>query len=56
MNEEVRITDEEALSIVVGNEIYMSKTAFSKVSDLPLLIKTLLINGRGIDLNKLIDF
>lgn len=39
----------------VGNEIYMGKTAFSKVSDLPFLIKTLLINGRGIDLNKLKD-
>jgi putative ABC transport system permease protein len=37
----------------VGNEIYMSKTAFSKVSNLPFLIRTLLINGQGLDLNKL---
>lgn len=37
----------------VGNEIYMGKTAFSKVSDLPFLIRTLLINGQGLDLNKL---
>jgi len=31
----------------------MGKTAFSKVSDLPFLIRTLLINGQGLDLNKL---
>lgn len=37
----------------VGNEVYIGKTAFSKVSDLPFLIRTLLINGQGIDLNKL---
>ena len=37
----------------VGNEIYMGKTAFSKVSDLPFLVRTLLINGQGLDLNKL---
>jgi putative ABC transport system permease protein len=37
----------------VGNEIYMGKTAFSKVSNLPFLIRTLLINGQGLDLNKL---
>lgn len=37
----------------VGNEIYMGKTAFSKVSDLPFLIRTLLINRQGLDLNKL---
>lgn len=37
----------------VGNEVYMSKSAFSKVSDLPFLIRTLLINGQELDLNKL---
>ncbi len=37
----------------VGNEIYMGKTAFSKVSDLPFLIRTLLINAQGFDLNKI---
>lgn len=37
----------------VGNEVYIGKTAFSKVSDLPFLVRTLLINGQGFDLNKL---
>ncbi|MDO0825150.1 ABC transporter permease [Desulfosporosinus nitroreducens] len=37
----------------LGNEVYMGKTAFSKVSDLPFLVRTLLINGQGLDLNKL---
>jgi len=37
----------------VGNEIYMGKTAFSKVSDLQFLIRTLLVNGQGLDLNML---
>lgn len=37
----------------VGNEVYMGKTAFAKVSDLPFLVRTLLINGQGLDLNKL---
>ncbi|MHC1781658.1 MAG: ABC transporter permease [Anaerolineaceae bacterium] len=37
----------------VGNEIYMSKTAYSKVSDLPFLVRTLLIDGQDLDLNKL---
>lgn len=37
----------------VGNEVYMSKTAFSKVSDLPFLVRTLLIDGQEFDLNKL---
>ena len=37
----------------VGNEVYMSKTAFSKVSDLPFLVRTLLVNGQELDLNKL---
>ncbi len=37
----------------VGNEVYMSKTAFSKVSDLPFIVRTLLIDGQGFDLNKL---
>ena len=37
----------------VGNEIYMGKAGFSKVSDLPFLIRTLLITGQGLDLNKL---
>jgi putative ABC transport system permease protein len=37
----------------VGNEIYMSKAAFSKVSDLPFLVRTLLIDGQEFDLNKL---
>ena len=37
----------------VGNEVYVGKTAFSKVSDLPFLIRTLLINGQELDLGKL---
>jgi putative ABC transport system permease protein len=37
----------------VGNEIYMSKDAFSKISDLPFLVRTLLISGEGIDTSKL---
>jgi putative ABC transport system permease protein len=37
----------------VGNEVYMSKTAFSKVSDLPFLVRTLLIDGQEFDLNRL---
>jgi putative ABC transport system permease protein len=37
----------------VGNEVYISKTAFSKVSDLPFLVRTLLIDGQEFDLNKL---
>lgn len=37
----------------VGNEVYMSKTAFSKVSDLPFLVRTLLIDGQELDLNQL---
>ncbi len=37
----------------VGNEIYLSKTAFAKVSALPFLVRTLLIQGRDLDLSKL---
>jgi len=37
----------------VGNEVYMGKTAFAKVSDLPFLVRTLLIDGQGLDLDKL---
>ena len=37
----------------VGNEIYMSRTAFSKVSSLPFTIRTLLIRGQGLDLSAL---
>lgn len=37
----------------IGNEVYVSKTAFSKVSDLPFLIRTLLIDVQGLDLDKL---
>lgn len=37
----------------VGNEVYMSKIAFSKVSELPFLVRTLLISGQELDLNKL---
>jgi len=37
----------------VGNEIYIGKTAFSKVSNLPFLTRTMLIQGQGFDLNKL---
>lgn len=37
----------------VGNEVYMSKTAFEKVSNLPFLVRTLLIDGQGLDLNQL---
>lgn len=37
----------------VGNEVYMSKTAFSKVSELPFFVRTLLVTGRELDLNEL---
>jgi len=37
----------------VGNEVYMGKTAFSKVSGLPFLVRTLLINGQELDLTGL---
>lgn len=37
----------------VGNEVYMGKTAFQKVSDLPFLVRTLLINGQNLSLEKL---
>ena len=37
----------------VGNEVYMSKTAFGKVSDLTFLVRTLLIDGQGLDLDNL---
>ncbi|MGE5578651.1 MAG: ABC transporter permease [Bacillota bacterium] len=46
----------EVMNIVdfpVGNEVYMSKTAFSKVSALPFLVRTLLIKGAGLDLDRL---
>ena len=37
----------------VGNEVYLGKTAFSRVSDLPFRIRTLLIDGEGLDLSRL---
>ncbi|TWH56876.1 putative ABC transport system permease protein [Desulfitobacterium sp. LBE] len=37
----------------VGNEIYLSKTAFAKVSALPFLVRTLLMQGQDLDLSKL---
>ncbi len=37
----------------VGNEVYVGKTAFSKVSSLPFLVRTLLVTGEGLALNKL---
>ena len=37
----------------VGNEVYMSKAAFSKVSELPFLIRTLLVHGQELDLSRL---
>lgn len=37
----------------VGNEVYMSKTAFSRVSGLPFLARTLLIDGQRLALDKL---
>lgn len=33
----------------VGNEIYVSRTAFSKVSSIPFMISVLFINGKGLD-------
>lgn len=39
----------------VGNEIYMSQTAFSKISSLPFSIRTLLVRGYDLDLNSLKD-
>jgi putative ABC transport system permease protein len=43
----------EVASIIdfpVGNEVYMSKTAFRKVSDLPFLVRTLLISGEELEI------
>lgn len=37
----------------VGNEIYISRTAFSKVSSLPFTISVLFINGHGLDFSLL---
>jgi len=37
----------------VGNEVYIGKTAFREVSDLPFLVRTLLIDGQGLDLGRL---
>ncbi len=37
----------------VGNEIYLSRTAFDQVSDLPFRVRTLLIRGPGRDLEAL---
>lgn len=37
----------------VGNEVYLGKTAFSRASDLPFRIRTLLIDGDGFDLDQL---
>lgn len=37
----------------VGNEVYMGKTAFAKVSDLPFLVRTLLIDGQELQLENL---
>lgn len=48
---ELKVAD--IVDFPVGNEVYIGKTAFSKVSDLPFLIRTLLINGQDLDLNKL---
>jgi putative ABC transport system permease protein len=39
----------------VGNEIYMSQAAFSKISSLPFSIRTLLVRGYDLDLNSLKD-
>lgn len=37
----------------VGNEVYMGKSAFAKVSELPFLIRTLLIDGQELDVSQL---
>ncbi|MEA4898996.1 MAG: FtsX-like permease family protein [Christensenellaceae bacterium] len=37
----------------VGNEVYIGKAAFAKVSDMPFLVRTLLIDGQGLDLDNL---
>ncbi len=37
----------------VGNEVYLGKKAFSKVSDLPFRIRTLLVKGKELDLSRL---
>ena len=37
----------------VGNEVYMGKTAFEKVSDLAFLVTTLLVDGQGLELDNL---
>jgi putative ABC transport system permease protein len=37
----------------VGNEIYISRTAFSKISSLPFRVRTFLVRGHGLDLSAL---
>lgn len=37
----------------IGNEVYMGKTAFEKVSDLSFLVRTLLIDGQDLELDHL---
>ncbi len=39
----------------VGNEIYISRTAFEKISNLPFAIRALLVRGQGMDLTPLRD-
>ncbi|WP_024348251.1 ABC transporter permease [Lacrimispora indolis] len=49
------LTVADIVDFPVGNEIYIGKKAFEKVSDLPFLVRTLLISGQDLDLNKLKD-
>jgi putative ABC transport system permease protein len=39
----------------VGNEIYISRTTFSKISSLPFRVRTLLVRGHNLDLSALKD-
>ncbi len=39
----------------VGDEIYISRTAFSKISSLPFSVRTLLVRGQKLDLSALQD-
>ncbi|MEY8355474.1 FtsX-like permease family protein [Lachnospiraceae bacterium 54-53] len=43
----------EIVDFPVGNEVYMGREAFSRVSDRPFLIRTLLVKGEGLDLDLL---
>lgn len=43
----------DIVDLPVGNEIYISRTAFSKISSLPFVVRTLLVRGQGLEMSVL---